>query len=389
MKMVLDNHDVRDAVMRAYGKGMWDNMQKYVTDNENPATLRANSGFDRLMRGLQHNASLTFLGLSMKTAMKQIPSSLYYMFRSNPVYMIKGMLDIAFNAKNTLEAIRQVDPLSIDFRQTEYELYNWAQEAKTKVGRAKQYLDDKAMIMIRAMDRAAVMIGYQAVFRYAQEKMDMSAVDAANYARNHTQITQPSGDKGILPALYRHKAGWDLLLMFTQQTTKIFNMLTYEFPQLLKRGDLRAYEQAGYLLGAVAIAQSMIWAINNRRLPKDEDDWGDMLGLSTLAYIPIIGKQLLSAIHGFNNETAITAEFAKTGKELYEDAKALVEGDAPEYDMEAYLKALSLAVGGYFQGPKNIYGAISQRDIATFFLGGPWDEDRHEHDSQGYYRGRF
>jgi hypothetical protein len=67
----------------------------------------------------------------------------------------------------------------------------------------------------------------------------------------------------------------------------------------------------------VAANSALMWMINNKRLPEDEDDWTSMLLEGFLAYLPVFGDDIIAGLKGWDANANVLSEISNlAGKTL-------------------------------------------------------------------------
>ena len=280
-----------------FGAGFLKNVSSYMRDNINPTAMMGSWWWDKMATWLMRNSAIKYLAASVPTVIKQLPSSMLYMSESNPAYYAASLAKFAgaiMQGKNPIKMIQEIDPL-FKYRQAEHDLMNFKRAiTDNPFIVAKDKVFASLMGGIQLADRVAVAIGWDAVYQYAKVAEQMSDADAIAKAQQVTQRTQPSADRGMLPSAYRSNSLMRYLLMFTQQSTKIFNMATRGTAQKFKQ---KKGVQLASMWSVIGLNTMLFWALENGKLPENQEDWQDF-AFSFTRYIPLVGKRMLSQYRG-------------------------------------------------------------------------------------------
>jgi len=153
----------------------------------------------------------------------------------------------------------------------------------------------RGMWGIMFMDKLATHTGWWAVFQKGMAD-GMSEQGAAREAHDVTLRTQPAFDIKDRAQMYNTSRFLNLVMQFTQQLNQNWNMLTYDMPMYLKKGD---WKKAVGIVAAWTLSAQIIWMLSHRRPPENLEDLVDAEKESFIASVPIIGKTILSAAEGF------------------------------------------------------------------------------------------
>jgi hypothetical protein len=309
---------------------------------------------------------------------------MFYMSKAGPYHMFRAAMQFTHPFKMIRE-VKEMDP-SMEFRTLEFEDLDWRQRVHPDF---KGKIDKWAMGFIRIADRMAVTVGWKAVYD-ASRARDMSHEQAVIEAREFTNRTQPTGDAGLKSSIYRKSEFWRMLLTFTQQINKIFNMMVFDLSDMAK--NKKKIQYASTIL-SIGMSAAMLWCVGNRRFPEDGEDLKDMFGSYALNMIPVIGKTLNAYAHGYYSQPALGAKWiAQFAQGTALAVKGLEEPltDKQRLRMrDLFIEGGSLVTGVYYTGLNRIAKSILEKDPFYVLLGGPLQDEEPPKPMPGGYRRRF
>ena len=307
-RVFIDDPKVSATITENYDKSWTDGIKKYVDDIATPGRLHSSDAMMQMVGKYKHNVALANLALKSNIVLRQLPSALLYVeqagignwfgaqlqfmnFKENMYRDSKGKVH-----HKMVDFIHKVDPSTMKSG-TEYDFLNY-RRADTKGKKFKRKFDKFGMKGINAADTFVKAVGWTAV--YNKYKGDLGHEGAIEKARDWTALTQPSSNKLSLPGMYRNNEMANALFMFTQQPVKLLNHLTGEvFHNTFGKDGNR---MAGfYGLMALGMSNTIIWALTNRRLPDDAEDWVAALIFGSVSWIPGFGRSLARHAEGKNN----------------------------------------------------------------------------------------
>jgi hypothetical protein len=389
----IDDSEVSATITENYDKSWTDGIKKYVDDIATPGRLHSSSAFDETVRRYKHNVALANLALKSNIILRQLPSSLLYVeeagignwmgsqlnflnFKENMYKDSKGKL-----RHKMVDFINEHDPSTIKSH-TEYDFLNY-KRPDTKGQKFKRKFDKFGMKGISAADTMVKTIGWTAV--YNRYLTDLGHEGAVSKARDWTALTQPSSNKLSLPGMYRHSEMANALFMFTQQPVKLLNHLTGEVvPNVFGKDGNR---MAGfYGLLALGMSNSIIWALTNRRVPEDAEDWSAALFLGGISWIPGFGRTMARHLEGKNSYSSSQFQDPAIGvldivnPRVYLDSiNAAQSGDMAKFNTQ--FNNIMKGAGVWFGVPSGFIikakDALGEEDWwSHLFLGGPLGEKK-------------
>jgi len=362
---VVHDADFKYAVEKNISKAWYKTVENYTKYVENPKYLRKDDGIEKISNFMLRNNSIAALGFRMAVAVKQLPSYVYYMAKAGPIHLLTSVARFMTNPYGMWKKYADLDPI-FKHRSHEQMLLQERMKGSSKFTEAQKKVASAAMFITRMFDRAVVTIGYDAVTRNSMGRGKMSQADAIIEARNATSATQPSGDRALAADIYRRSDLLSWVTMFTQQTTKIANMATYDAYAQLKNGR---YDQFLMNISAIMIGGVSIWMLKNGRLPEPED-WQEILGDIFIGTLPIYGKSITGATRGYYQFPNPAMQLPYT---IVSALRAYDEGD-PVDAANKTMRALSL----FFPFPEveleDIIEGVQEGDWITPFMGSKFSE---------------
>lgn len=349
LQKLTSDPDFRRTVRENFGPEYLDTLEHYNNRVANPSIYKAFSRVEKISQGLRKNMVVAYLSFNLVTMGKQLPSVLLYLPDAGPAHLIEAMLQFAANPLKTIRFVNDKDP-QIKHRMIERELEEMKYSGKVikKTGRS-------GMKGIRLMDKLAVTTGWLAV--YNRNVGRVGEAEAIRLAQNATLRTQPAAHAKDLPEIYTSNEMLNWMLQFTNQLNQIYNIATYDIPQDVKRGRLYKALLSSLALGMVSL---VIWTMTKRRLPEDKDDIVEALTEEAISAIPVAGKIILSASHGYEQATPAVKTAVAVGK--------LASNAERETKVKEMIEALFVATGTPYTGPKRVVEAITEED-AMLLLG--------------------
>ncbi|HEG44079.1 MAG TPA: hypothetical protein ENH94_08525 [Phycisphaerales bacterium] len=156
--------------------------------------------------------------------------------------------------------------------------------------------------------------------------------------------------------MYVSSEALNWFLMFSNQLNQIYNITTYDIPGYWAN---KQYAKAGLATTGLVIGGAMIWAITNRKLPDEPEEFVDMMLDTPINMIPLVGREIQAARRGFGGGGIGTVQ------DIGEIVTSIENGK--------FGKALE-GIGVYYGvptvGPKRVFKAVVEEDI-TELIGGP------------------
>jgi len=349
MQKLTSDPDFRKIVREHFGPEFMEALEHYNNRVANPSIYKAFTRAEKISQTLRKNMVVAYLSFNLVTMGKQLPSVLLYLPEAGPAHLIEAMLEFVSNPFKIIKFVNDRDP-QVKHRMIERELVEMKYSGKIlkKTGRS-------GMKGIRLMDKLAVTIGWRAV--YNRNVGRVGEAEAIRLAQNATLRTQPAAHAKDLPEIYTTNEMLNWMLQFTNQLNQIYNIASYDIPQDVKRG--RLYKA---LLSSLALAMVslVIWTMTKRRLPEDASDIREALTEEAISAIPVVGKVILSASHGYEQSTPAVKTAVTAGK--------LISNAERETKVREVIESIAVATGTPYTGPKRVVEALSEED-AWLLLG--------------------
>ena len=178
-------------------------------------------------------------------------------------------------------------------------------------------VDKTAFAMIMNMDKYAVLSVYDSVYRF--QRRTKSVAESKNIANKAVITTQPQGGIKDLPGAYRTNKEWlRMILMFTNQLNKIWNMVSEELPAEIKQKE---FKKASVGIASIMISSVGIFIMSHGRLPEDPDDWFDAVSGNFISMIPVIGNWGMSFFRGYDPSISPAESIVNNLKYMGENIK--------------------------------------------------------------------
>ena len=377
------------TISQNYDPSWTKGIEKYVEDAINPTRLHTASPFQGFIRHYRHNVAVSNLAMKSNIILRQLPSGLLYVEEAGLGEWINSQKDFALSfywgdgrlQNRMVDNIVEKDPSTIESKlETDFMKYK---HTKYPIIKFKRKMDKFGMGAIHAADIAVKTIGWTAVYnRYLPDLGEQGAIEKA---RDYTARTQPSSNKASLPGMYRENEMWNAFFMFTQQPVKLLNHFTGTvLPNLLTKDGNK---MAGfYGLTALAVSNGIIWAMTNRRLPDEPEEWIVPITLGGLRWIPGIGGAIANYWEGKNEYSASQYKDPVIGVleilNLPGMKDAIAEthkGNMGPFNKKwrAIWKGTGTGLGLPYGGAKNLRNAMIEDDWwSHLFLGGPQGEEK-------------
>ena len=359
---------VREAVRRRGGSDAVEFLQHYVDAVGNPNIFRTYGKAERMARLMRRHTAIAFLGYKLSTMLKQPVSMVRYLPHAG-LHLLRAGLEAATDWGQVRATMTELDPL-LAAPPLEREL----EEMKAADPKGYEALIKKVgepgMQGIVWMDSIGRTIGQYGVYlkEMAEHGNKGRAVEAA---RRATSLTQAGARAYQLPEMYRTNQEFlRLLTMFTNELNKLWNIGTYDFPQLLKNHQ---WERAAGTFVAIGLEATLMWMIANKALPDDEDDWMDLFSEQFVAAIPIFGPAIVATAKGFSGGVSAIEGPAQGVVATVKELGQLAAGESDDQTIldaahKVYRGVAPLA-GLPYTGPRDIARTILNED-PTYLLGG-------------------
>lgn len=357
---IAGNNEFKESVRDAFGNDFNKQVQDYVSRVANPHIYKSYGYWANLSRTLRSNAAISYLAFNAVTMIKQLPSLLYYLPDAG-IHLASSLAEFTAHPLKTIEKVRKLDP-----QVAHPAMERVLEELKTSDGNAYdkilRRLGKWGMKGIYAMDTVARTVGWNAVYEKALAE-NKSQDEAIRLAQNATLRTQPAAAGKDIASMYTQNEALNWFLMFSNQLSQMYNMTTYDAPRNFKN---KQFMKAALSMSGIAVSGLLMWALSNRQLPDEPEDFADALGSQAIAMIPLAGSAINATRQGFGGGGIGAVDEIATMYQAIEDIATGV-GDAKDW-------ARLAESGGVLAGiptvqPKRIIRTINEGDL-TELIGG-------------------
>jgi hypothetical protein len=354
---VLGDKELSAAIKEKAGASYLEALRNYVSRVAAPNIYRSFDGIDNTSRFLRKNVALCYLGFNLVTMGKQLPSMALYLGEAGPGNLLASAWDFVQHPFEAMEFVKERDP-QVKHRSIERELEELKRADAGLFSRLQKAIGKTAMVGIYAMDRAAITIGWKAV--YDANVTKLGEAEAIKRAQDATLRTQPEAHPKDLAQLYAKHEAYNWLLMFTNQLNQIYNMTTHDIPSSFKEGK---YYKAFLESTGVTISAAVIWMVSHRKLPEEPADFLKALGEQLVNSLPLFGREIVAATEGWKPGGPAPIEAVST-------LGRLAAKGTPEAKAKALLEAIAIMSGLPYIGTKRVVEAVVEGEPSRL-LGGP------------------
>ena len=353
MKAVMGDEEVTAAIRQKRGQAFIKAVNDYIDVYVNPSVYRTFGVGEQLARKAKKHAALAQLGLNISVILKQGPSFLMYLEAAGPTYFGAAVQEFIKNPEALITKVKELDPY-MEFQVHERLMLEFKTIGPSKFKNNYSKAQRALMAPIAWVDQTVKTIGWYSVYLQKKEGEFLSEQEAIRKARNVTTREQPSGDPTTLPKMYRTHEFANVALMYTNQITKLFDMVYYQVPALMRSGNAKE----GWLkLGAIYGVTSMIWGITHLRAPSSLEDVMEILA-GPVGWIPFVGKMITAELNGFYDSGNPVFSSVRS---LVRAGKAVSRGDYDRAFMD-YAQSLTFMLGLPFAPVKKTKRAIETGD---------------------------
>jgi len=217
-----------------------------------------------------------------------------YLGECGPGHLLSSAADFAMHPFEMMEFVTSRDP-QVKHRKIERELEELKLADAALYSRMQKAVGRVGMMGIYAMDRAAITIGWKAV--YDANVNTVGETEAIRLAQNATLRTQPEAHAKDIADLYAKAEAYNWFLMFTNQLNQIYNLTTYDIPSNVRQGK---YYDALLQTTVFLITAMVIWIITNKMLPEEPDDVVEAILEQFINSLPLIGRYIVSGAEGWS-----------------------------------------------------------------------------------------
>jgi hypothetical protein len=364
MNAVESNSTWAAEVNDRYGNNMLKEVREYVNDVVLPDKTRSLHGMGPMLKVVRKNTALALLCLNMISYAK-VPLSVISVIPScgGPIkgmmYVFDSLTQLASAPVRLWEFVRKLDPQTrqANIEQVMTEFRHDMDQARLrgtvmgKFDRAQAKIGQIGMGPYAFLDGIARTVGWKACFDYARKEKGYTIEAARRYAQAVILRTQSASHAKDLPRLYKGDELILTALQFTNELNQLYNLLTYDMLAAMRKGD---FSTVFAVLVVATLGQTMQWALSNRRLPEDDDDFEAVAAEIALNPIPLIGPALMMYRNPWRSSDApVISAAVKTLRA----GSNIVQGKWKKRDTQAMLEAAAIGLGVPFVGPKQIYRA--------------------------------
>lgn len=367
MRRVLDDSTFREVVKDKRGRAFLSELDHYISRVANPRVMWSHDQMSRILRLAKKNYAIYALSGNLMTALKQVPSLMYYLPETDPGSVLAALGQTAAKWEETRNFIEAKDPAMRD-RSVERDIAALRKSKDKGVQNIINKVGEAGMQPILIMDKIAVTAGWMAVYNNRIQK-GFSEAEAVQEARNVTQRTQPASKPHEIASLYT-KESWSVFTMFSNQLNQIWNIALYDAPAAIKsRHALKGF--AYY--GSIALANAFIWSVTNRQLPEEPEEFAEAFTTGFINMIPILGTQITQMASDWRNADIFIFEPLKdimSGVDYASEKKA---GKAMEQWLDAAMKIFRAPGVEVRRIKKGIQSGSAGKAAQYIILGGEWN----------------
>ncbi|MCK5613848.1 hypothetical protein KAR91_68925, partial [Candidatus Pacearchaeota archaeon] len=349
---------IQEAVVFNHSEDAWKDFNEYLKVVINPQLLYQGGGkYQSFIKKTRHGLSKAFLGYNVVTAGKQLPSLTLALKHTSPQELVISMKRIALS-KEARNKVYALEPslknrvVSRDIREIMEEVGKLPEsDIKRRLQGLSAKIDKGAFAMIMNMDKYAVLSVYDSVYRH--QRKTKSVEESKDIANKAVITTQPQGGIKDLPGAYRTNKEWlRMVLMFTNQLNKIWNMVSEELPAEIANKE---FKKASTGIASVIISSVGIYIMSHGRLPQDPDDFFDAIFGNFISSIPIIGNWGMSFARGYDPSISPAESIVSNLKYMGENLK---DGDFVGASVEALFVTSVYAELPFSQPKRTLTGAF-------------------------------
>lgn len=347
---ILADDQLTEAIKQKFGPDYHEAMKNYLNRTASPTIYKSYEGIDKASRAMRKNVALTYLGINLVTMGKQLPSMALYLGECGPGHLLSSAADFAAHPFEMMEFVKARDP-QVKHRKIERELEELKMADASAYSRMQKAIGHWGMMGIYAMDRAAITIGWKAV--YDANVNRVGEEEAIRLAQEATLRTQPEAHAKDIADLYAKGEGYNWFLMFTNQLNQIYNLTTHDIPSNVRQGK---YYDALLQTTGFVISALVIWIITNKRLPEELDDIPEAIAEQFINSLPLIGRYIVSGAEGWAAGAPAPIEaLANVSRVFAKDTKSSQKA-------KAVLELVSMLVGYPYIGTKRIVEAVVEEE---------------------------
>lgn len=370
LQAVVHDEGVQNALRDRGGRDVQDLVQHYVDAVGNPNIYRTYGLLGWFLRRMRQHTAIAYLGAKLSTVLKQPVSVMRYLPYAG-LNLVKSGLEYVANPTQIRAFCVERDPL-LESPALERELQELRQADPNGYERIVQAVGKIGFKPIEWTDSVARTVGWYGV--YLQEmQAHGDETRAIEQARLATSLSQAGARAFQLPELYRTSDYVNVVLQFTNELNKLWNIESYDLPMLLRNGN---YERAFKMFVGVGIEASIMWMFANRSIPDEPKDLADLFLTEAIGAVPVFGPAIVGAVKGFGGlDIPIVEVVSRAAAGLYRlGNKALDEGTADSQAVlkaaNALLQAVCVAAGIPYTGPRDVVRTVRTGEF-SHLIGAP------------------
>lgn len=296
-----DGKTIGRMVKDRFGNDAWKALTSFFNDSVNDDMRLVHGVLDDMSRTLTRNMAISYLAANPSPVMKQTASLPRFMIAAGLHRMLASTARFLSNHKAFLDRVYELSPQIRD-RKGDEMLQAIRQDPEWGKRKYQQALD-LASAPIGWMDRAVCAIGWDAV--YNANLAALGHDGAIKEANRIVRLTQPITNPKDKSRLWRQGGPMRVVMMFTGDANQTWGMTVYDLAQQLGSKEWNATKK-GFLTMVVMTATAgwikLIGDFFSGAWKDDDDDdeksfIGEALTEQSLLSVPIIGKELLTAVN--------------------------------------------------------------------------------------------
>lgn len=289
------------AIRMKYGTEAWNSVVGYtniVTQNE--ARL-AHSVMNGVTKHFIRGMSVTYLGLTLGSRLKQITSTPRFLMtvglKAGLGRLVAQVGKWSINPARYMREAYRLDPQLKE--RIPIPAYAGYRIDPTTMSEAKYRYEEglkATTYMLGVFDRAVAAIGWRAT--YENEIANGSSPEQAHHAAQRAvALTQQVPNLKDMPAFWRQNGLTKLMMVFSSNSIPIWGVTVYDLAQAIKRGD---WPKSFVTTTALAVSAMATMFVSHGLPGGDDDDslldWMvDAFTEQTITSLPIVGKDLFAA----------------------------------------------------------------------------------------------
>jgi len=371
---VLKDPVLKQTLSARYGKEVYDTLEHFVNRLAVPDFYKGFAATDVMAKFIRSNAAVAYLAYNLGTIMKQPTALAYYLRDAGPLNLLLSAGEFAMAPRETLRKVWNLDPQVKD-QAIERTLEELRRTKDPKYKRLKHAIGRAGFKPILWFDMVTRVIGWNAVYK-AELAKGTDPEDARYRAQRVTLNTQQAANPKELPRYMAQNEFLNLMTIFQNQANKVWNIASHDM-----WGDIKTGRIGGALGSAMGLltATFLLSLMVKGRPPEEPGELAGYLTEDIVGSVPLIGKGVISAWHGFGGGSAIDSAAQDIGKGL----KGLAEFEFGGDEILALYEAYSILWGG-------VPVTAVKRLLKTLDEGRPgallgWRKEKRKKDVMAYF----